>query len=389
MKRNILLVCIAFSAILFAACGVKPKLAGEQPTSSLPVENDGGDMVRLFDADQKAAACGTAEGCYQVCFSSGTSTTLLYYVDYASATQFPLCTAPNCTHDNETCTAVVGGASIFVHKDKLYLIERPLEAAERLWEMELDGSGRHEVLVLGNGEQFAYTGITGNDNAIFFEVLTPEEDAGFNSNYRLCRYDLSSKETRTLRQSQGTNEFIMGVCGPYMVMKTFTFDNATLQTSGNRFYLLDATGAEQEIALPEQFKDATAVSEYVADNKIYLLDGQQGNLSAVDPISQSCTELLREETLADLSGNPHIVNAIEGKFVLKVADEYYLYADGRFLKSTCSYYRSDTKQSNMILGEYEDQYLVGRDLNLSPYRLELVRKTDYWEDIMSGSPIQG
>lgn len=392
MKNKLLLFSAVFGLMLFTACGKPDNSSVSHPAVSQAAPA-GSDMIQLFDADQRAASCGTADGFYQVSPSATSGTLLLYYVDYATASRLPLCSAPNCTHDSDACTAVVGSTSLFVHKDKLYLIERPMEAPETLMQMELDGTGRHTIVTLENGEQFAHTGVAANDTSLFFEVLSTDDTTGLNGNYRTCRYDLSTGQLNVLRQSEGTNEFLLGVCGPYMVMKSFAFDEATLQLSGTRFYLVDETGAEQSLTLPEWAQAPSngvlTVSAFVADDLIYLLKPQEGSLFAFDPITQACAEIFREAPLLQTAGELRIATVKDGNFVLENGQDCYFYANDQLTKSTHSYYRSDLLRSCLIFAEHGDQYLVGRDLNLSPYGLELVPKSEYWADADSGTPIQG
>lgn len=144
--------CLLF---LLAACGRQTEPKGDPaPETNVPAA---ADPAAPATADAPAfvpVSPGTDAGYYLFRTpDTGTTRSLLCYIDYESAQMLPLCAVPGCAHADESCTAYALGqigspGGLFAVGDTLYLLQQyaDRDSSCLLTAAGLDGSDPHTLL---------------------------------------------------------------------------------------------------------------------------------------------------------------------------------------------------------------------------------------------------
>ena len=81
-------------------------------------------------------------------FNGSPSVEKIYYFDKETHEQYPVCSKPECQHNDESCTAVLGWTEyrggIWYYADKLYLV-KDSGGYTWLYRMDTDGSNREKL----------------------------------------------------------------------------------------------------------------------------------------------------------------------------------------------------------------------------------------------------
>lgn len=196
MKKVISILCVTVLILGMCACGnivtgVQDGISKEPGSSTVtsemqngtkeaPVAVDGLSML----AGDSYAHCNTEEGYYyitekEICLKDGGYATHLMYIDFATQQEIYLCSDAGCSHDDESCGAVLkndefpwGSCKIFIWNGNLYILSKEYdsdgtvgidmsmgaaggyetEASQAsLYRMNMDGTGRKRIYTFDDG----------------------------------------------------------------------------------------------------------------------------------------------------------------------------------------------------------------------------------------------
>ncbi len=293
MKKLILSTLLVLS--LFAvSCTPRTQESSSAPnsdsSSTLPIETtlDLQVVTNISNNFEATYSIGTEIGFYQM------SEQKIYYVDYATASRLPLCSAPNCEHNDESCTAFFNGNGIlFLDNDQKNLFyfgsngdgsqaqsdeEHTMLNRDLLYRMELSGSGRELVYDFGAGKVFNQGTIVASDEKLYFIYSTNE-----NNEHKRYLGELNvTVGNLTAIKEMEPSEYIVSA-----------YDNTiVIENNGNisRYDLLSG-----ETVSAYEFSQETEKGAFLADG-LYVYDSLSGEIKV--------TSLTTNETktIATISG---------------------------------------------------------------------------------------
>lgn len=377
-----ILLCITLSTMLvISGCSrniPSPTVSASSGSVSLSGQEDNSteewsECTLLVNGTQNQIKRSTENGFYDVSIRND-GQCQIFYTDYATKVQIPLCASPNCDHNSSECLSIADTNSLFVYNDKLYQFYQGYDAPQHLKCMNLDGSNSEILLELKENEYFPVGGVAAADNYLYFAIVEIDDNA--NQTYQIVSFDLESK-TITPIQSSSQEEFIMDVSEDKLIIKRFSLDEDTWKPLEPEFLMLTQDGQEVPINLPSWVNANTFI--YPTDGSLYIHDNQAGRFVKQNILTGECTTIFENEIIQNVSSPLIIADAKDDGLVWSVGEEYYLYKDGKFVHSNFSYYRS-AKPSNKILDTFGDSYLVCRDYDTIPKTLTLTPINAYWMD---------
>lgn len=377
-----MLLCAALSTMLFVSGCSKnnpsPVASASSGSASLSEQKDDSteewsECILLVNGTQNQANRSTGSGFYDVSIRND-GKCQIFYTDYATKTQIPLCASPNCDHNSSECLSISDTNSLFVYNDKLYQFYQGYDTPQHLKCMNLDGSNSEILLELNENEYFPVGGVAAADNLLYFAIVEIDDSA--NQTYQIVSFDLESK-TITPIQSSSQDEFIMDVSEDKLIIKRFSLDEDTWEPLEPEFLILTQDGQEVPIDLPSWVNANTCI--YPSSGSLYIHDNQAGRFVKQNILTGECTTIFENEIIQNVSSPLIIADAKDDGLVWSVGEEYYLYRDGEFVHSNFSYYRS-ANPSNKILDIFGDSYLVCRDYDTLPKTFTLTPINAYWMD---------
>lgn len=377
-----MLLCAALSTILFiSGCSRNspPPVVSASSESISPSEQEDAstqewsECTLLVNGTQDQANRSTGSGFYDVSIRND-GKCQIFYTDYATKTQIPLCASPNCDHSTSECLSLTDTNSLFTYDDKLYQFYQGYDAPQHLKCMDLDGSNSEILLELNENEYFPVGGVAAADNLLYFAIVEIDDNA--NQTYQIVSFDLESK-TITPIQSSSQDEFIMDVSEDKLIIKRFSLNQDTWEPLEPEFFMLTQDGQELPIDLPSWVNASTCI--YPSAGSLYIHDNQAGRFVKQDILTGECTTICENKIIQSVSSPLIIADAKDDGLVWSVGEEYYLYRDGEFVHSNFSYYRS-SKVSNKIVDTFGDSYLVCRDYDTIPKTFTLTPINAYWMD---------
>lgn len=187
------------------------------------------------------------------------------YVDYASRTEIYLCSRPECTHDNESCTAwrpYCGseGCAIPIGEN-LYLMfygsqlpadhDRYGEPAKlHIEKAGLDGSDARQLVSLpasaSLGGQLATDG-----QCLYMTLMIVEEteDDGTQCSWQICAVDLQNGSIAKSETTELNNLGIIGAAGRKLILEYYTVPSGGMQSLsdlGNAYCTYDVDSGTTE-----------------------------------------------------------------------------------------------------------------------------------------------
>lgn len=192
-----------------------PALSG-QPSGSVAVSVSG--LAMRTGVSGLGGGCASADGYYE--FDQFREPHVLYYTDYATRQRVPLCGRPECKHSDETCTAVIPGASgIFEMDGHLFIVCTGENGAVSLLKMSLNGSERETVAALSSADRYDRA-IAGAQNSLF--TVMPVYRAEKNMQVpELVHIDLQTGKTQTLVKLDSEKAwFLVGAAGETLLLKS-------------------------------------------------------------------------------------------------------------------------------------------------------------------------
>ena len=151
MYRKLIALLLAFLTLCaLTACGD----ADINLTEDVPTHEGGISSIRTGCMQQSIASL---ENCFEstdtgfyLMYPVDFSYSILFYCDQASDAVVPLCSRPDCIHDNEKCDAwYEGGINVCYYNGYLYLVEQDISTGMqnfRLLRVDLDGRNRKVVM---------------------------------------------------------------------------------------------------------------------------------------------------------------------------------------------------------------------------------------------------
>lgn len=339
---------------------------------------------------------GTSTGYYRLIPREDASNNLCY-IDYETHTQAMLCSRPECTHEDETCTSWIpygaGGGSIFVTKKNLYYVSYGNQAAldsigedaiPSILQMDLNGANRKKVYTF-TASDIIRAGIAYDENTLYlvYDSYEGAETGELPKRY-LSAVDLTAGTLERLCEVAYLTQ-IVGVSGDDLVLSDISSLNSgnTPEAQTKVFtYHIESGQMNEIIAHP------FSVSGRVGGNRYYLYDPDKGKLSfcELEPNAKTKTvktDLFDAETL---SCSKSIGALIDGHlFVIyesKIKDSYdvlrQLYAidvsNGNVTAINRDIWRSDGKTQTRkleVVAEWKDYFLVIVGYDTKPVKVPI------------------
>ena len=141
----------------------------------------------------------------------------IFYTDPIQQKRIYLCGAPNCTHDNESCSAYFSTPGrtyppmlLTNGKKILLMFTEALEGSNpSMISIDLDGSNRQTVFELASNQYVRGNFYISNDD-IYFDVVQTDSDSS--SHYQLWHANIESKEAQEVADL-GSDEQFYYLCG--------------------------------------------------------------------------------------------------------------------------------------------------------------------------------
>lgn len=169
-------------------------------------------------------ACGS-QGAYvlQQFYSDAMN---LLYLDYASQQEIFVCSRPECSHSDESCTSYVPFSGNFDHpmivcmNDALYFLQSAATetTVPYLEQCSADGSERTRLFELESSQRVA-SNLYWNSESLYFVVNTTLSDG--TSETRLMEYDFASQKLKPIYTFGREGYLLTGVYGPRIAVTKF------------------------------------------------------------------------------------------------------------------------------------------------------------------------
>lgn len=228
--RRITALLLAMSLLCFSSCA---RQSGSDKERS-DFEKQGGFLEEgTASSDYQMAAkpmaaengSGNELGFYEI-ERAKDGLQLLMFTDYATAQKVPVCSAPNCSHQNESCTAFVEqGRGVFpiADEDQLLLVYGGgRNHTAKIEAMNLDGSNRHVLCSFEDGMHLRNGAAMNSKHLVLcFSKAVPDGE----NQEGLLQVDLDTGEVQELyrympneEESQNTL-FLMGIAKDGFVLR--------------------------------------------------------------------------------------------------------------------------------------------------------------------------
>lgn len=182
----------------------------EKLQEALEVDNDDGVVIEDVDKeleDQNFSslryAAYTDEGFYVY----DNSTDLVSFVDKESCKMVPLCSKPDCAHNDEACDAFYCTLqAIFAYDDKIYVVAEDMKTSTMcLYRLNRDGSGRtliKSLFAIENGSAYSF-GFALHKGCLYMISDTFDDDIYTEDDSVLYCYALDSKDKKEILSYKG------------------------------------------------------------------------------------------------------------------------------------------------------------------------------------------
>lgn len=234
------------------------------------------NLIRFFGSHQSVNGYGAGNdaGIYlsQPIESGGFRT---MYLDFATNHLVPLCTRPECTHVDESCTAYCntsgGGLSLAVTDDALircYLGGSSLETA-RIVRSDLNGENPEQIAELPSSQRLG-TWIAGDNHFVYAIRTTVNPDTTLVQD--LIRIDVQTGEVSQIVSLESTSCFLVGARDRQIIVKCF------LSAPPTDSSLYDPDASQVFIAINADTGEQTTLASLpIAQNAAYY-DGSNAQL---------------------------------------------------------------------------------------------------------------
>lgn len=211
-------------SLLFCACSVpgtasttsvapssisQDSSSGAAPTQA-PAQENGASVsaaptatgfTNLSRLNNSIFGSGGRDGFYET-YAAANGGVNVVYIDYATANEIYLCSAPNCPHDSDACNAWIppeeAGLAPLVTGDHLLLLHRTYgvetgyQAIPRIDHMNLDGSDRHTLIEFEPNETLKDVFAANGDTLVCALTSISTDGDTTNTVYKLVMVDLNT-----------------------------------------------------------------------------------------------------------------------------------------------------------------------------------------------------
>lgn len=226
MKRWITFcACLLLGGMGLTACGKQePASVPQQEAPAQAQVSTAASGEQLHYAVPGLWACGS-QGAYVLQQFYGDAMNLLY-LDYASQQEIFVCSRPECSHSDESCTSYIPFSGNFDHpmiacvNDTLYLLQSAATetTVPYLERCSADGSQRTRLFELDASQSVA-SNLYWNSEALYFAVRTIRSDG--TSETQLMQYAFASQKLEPLYTFDGEGYLLTGVYGPQIAVTQF------------------------------------------------------------------------------------------------------------------------------------------------------------------------
>ena len=194
----------------------------------------------------------------------------IFYTDPIQQKRIYLCGAPNCTHDNESCSAYFSTPGrtyppmlLTNGKKILLMFTEALEGSNpSMISIDLDGSNRQTVFELASNQYVRGNFYISNDD-IYFDVVQTDSDSS--SHYQLWHANIESKEAQEVADL-GSDEQFYYLCGCAGSRLCF----ATIDSNSNIKYYL-STPQELNFDAPFYTDNSGHADSFVSNGFLYTI----------------------------------------------------------------------------------------------------------------------
>lgn len=459
MKKYLYVISMV-SLFTLCSCGYEPKEnqtisddtainAGVQKTDDAEQTNDGEaakkNMVPLvLDAD---AHCNTEDGYYYITedmteLRDGTYGSHLMYMDFATQQEIYLCSDAGCSHDDESCPAVLseeefqwGSSRIFMWNGSLWILSKESDddgvlsvqymdgeqqAAKStpaaLYRMNPDGTNRKKIFTFEDGVTLEDCIFADSDSIYFVskKLETNVENAvsvtGSTDRkvIRLSPSDGSLETVQSLNFDDGVKWQVMGCYDHSLILLGVIYPDNFVDSpdldddawregylnSQSAYATLDLSSGELTQVCRIENKDTHSSAN--RDGILYISSEDNGRIERIDLRTKE------QSTLAELS-QCNIMGTLSDTLVCRswdMADDYTLYfvntADGTV--SHCGLVNKYNGWALEMMGETENDAIViyDYDADANPdgsyevyqYKFALITKSDLYVGTDSFRPIE-
>ena len=204
-----------------AASAQNPAQENRDPTPpAAPAATGFANLSRL---NNSIFGSGGKDGCYET-YAADNGGVNVVYIDYATANEIYLCSAPNCTHDSDACNAWIppeeAGLAPLVTGDHLLLLHRTYgaetgyQAIPRIDHMNLYGSDRYTLIEFEPNEMLKDVFAANGDILVCALTSVSADGDTAGEVYKLVMVDLTTGERTDFYQQStdaSTQPLFMGV----------------------------------------------------------------------------------------------------------------------------------------------------------------------------------
>lgn len=392
MKRNYLLsiVCmlISIQLILCSCSNPLPESTSDESNiqgNSSTAENLSGRLETITPVEMvSVAGCNTQNGFYEA--AKDQDGIRLYFTDYKNKVKTILCSNPNCTHSDSSCTGflpneVAEYAGVFSFQDKLIInYSAPHYGVPlTLCQIDPDGANRKILYTFSSTETARDPVITDGENLFFILDNVNPDTADFIS--QLVEFNV--KECKVLPIYQCTaNDLLIGCSEDEFVFKS-------IDNSGNyQLFFVDRNGerTNSEIGWMDYAPD------YSTGSNLYLVDSETNTLTTYNYETLDCKTVTIQDTdqMAQDIANSMIDYVCDDKLFLVIYHEESTEEVGVdvntgqiypvVLHGTNTY--GEKTRPMYIIAEVSDFYYVETGtLTADLSKRALIKKSDFWNGI--------
>ena len=208
MKKRIF--CLAAALVLLCSCAAEKTDRSSPESKTDPSGQAAPDGLHILSAQSAAG--------YYLLENSGNGQ-MLCFIDYAQASEVPLCTSVSCAHDSENCTAWIPENAavvslVAVDEKGIAFIESPEAGAQRVEAANADGTDRRTLYTAAEG-QYLETIACADEDSLYC-VLGQMEEKAYST--LLCRIPLDGGEAEPVLSLGSAAPELKGVCGDALVL---------------------------------------------------------------------------------------------------------------------------------------------------------------------------
>lgn len=186
-------------------------------------------------------SASTDTGYYELLTSADGTANNILYTDFSTKQRIYLCSAPNCTHDNDSCTSwndyVAGGSYLFTSPDglKLYYVQRGMEHGTdsdgkntgKIFVMNTDGSEKQILVDIGSNGRIS-DAIASDSESIYVDINTVDSwDA--DPQKQLWRINITTGDVEVLLKEIPATDRLFGAFDTKLLFQSQTQTECTFR----------------------------------------------------------------------------------------------------------------------------------------------------------------